>query len=379
MNQKAFTHIVAVITISAIAITVVAAMVYFKTEVDKIDDTNTTVGISKDEPSSNQNTNQSIINTNVSVREDAIWHTYTNDFLGVTFKYPPDTEVKWHENGGLAGIIRIASEANPNKDSALYTDAVGPGSIGIVSYHFQNDLLTFAESMSGGLTPEPIKILGVDGYRIQGTHDANQTRVLGAFESMVDYYFFSYNAATWGIEFDAKTEFADQTPSHAQFLQLVDIFDFTVADKPNWPTQDNETYGFTFAYPPDWSITTCGSDYSGLYIDDAYAPICNAGGSTRINIKIFQGESTTESEIQSVADALNVTERTEITVGGRPATRVIGTFKDVEGPAPSAGTEAAYVFFDFGGDQYQLYYHGYNSISSLNTFNKIVDSLLFYR
>lgn len=156
------------------------------------------------------------------------WETYTNELMGYSFKYPPKTQVNHYENVGSISMARVVSETNPNKDSDPYSAGVGPGPIGILVYTYQSDLESFAEDMVGGvLEAEPAKVVGVDGFRVQGTLDALSNRVVGSEYAKTDHYYINYNAATWGFQFDANVAFADQTPSYDQFLAILETFQFT--------------------------------------------------------------------------------------------------------------------------------------------------------
>ncbi|MFC1663360.1 hypothetical protein ACFL04_04340 [Patescibacteria group bacterium] len=96
-NQKAFAHIAAVVVISVIALSTVGAMLYFKTEVDKIEtDANVNVNsgsiLSNTNTTINENTNaneNANVNTNASEETgDGCLRVYNNEWYGYSAEYP---------------------------------------------------------------------------------------------------------------------------------------------------------------------------------------------------------------------------------------------------------------------------------------------------
>jgi len=218
--------LVAVIAVIIISVAGISWYVISRNDNTNVATTNTNTAL-KNINTAIKNTNVVTTNTNISpIPSD--WQTYTNNELGFTFRHPPDTQVNWYPDAVLAGMVRVVSEANPNKNSKIYYGGAGPGPIGIGTYEFQSDLKSFAEDTFSGLLPaKPAEVNGISGFRVQGTLGPNDTRVLGALESTTDVFYVNYNAATWQFAFDAKVEFADQTPSHNEFLTLLETFQFT--------------------------------------------------------------------------------------------------------------------------------------------------------
>lgn len=183
----------------------------------------------------NSTTNQVVVNTNTVASVNAAvdtsdWQTYKSEILGLTFKYPPGTQVNFYPDAMLAGVIRVVSEADPNKDSDLYSMGIGPGPIGIVSYVYQSDLKSFAEGFaSGKISAQPASVAGVSGFRITGVLESSDNRVLGSRIADVDYYYITYNAATWGFEYDDNAEI-ESSPTHEDFINILSTVEFTVKE-----------------------------------------------------------------------------------------------------------------------------------------------------
>ena len=140
---------------------------------------------------------------------------YTNNELGITFQYPHSSVVKLYPEAGFYGnALRVISSIDPQKDDPFFTDAIGPGPIGINRFPVTSDVEQYAEEQVGNnLTAISTQVAGYDAFRVTG--------VLG---TTVDYYYFNANGYTWAIKYDAAD--INSQPTHDDFAQIVSSFEF---------------------------------------------------------------------------------------------------------------------------------------------------------
>lgn len=153
----------------------------------------------------------------------ADWKIYTNTNLGISFKYPSDSIVNTTclDND----LIRIAYNTDVNKDKKCYTDASGPGPIGIKKYdQYKSDLKTFATQQSGTLGAEQTLFHGHDAYWVRGITD-EKTNPAGKVSSWtnVESYYVNIDNSTWGFEYQ---DLNSNTTSYNDFFTFLTTIQF---------------------------------------------------------------------------------------------------------------------------------------------------------
>ncbi|MDD5342132.1 MAG: hypothetical protein PHI73_02250 [Patescibacteria group bacterium] len=256
-----FSPVIALAIVIAFALFAGGAFFFYNTFTE-LDDNNTAGLTIK----SNKNTNTATNNT------------YINADLGISFEYPNQAVVRKYTNGTA---VRIIANTDPDKNGPRYTDAVGPGPIGVVLYDtYQGDLSAFASSQAGGnLEPTTTTVAGETAYRITGMLGVGKHRVKGATSATIDYYYFNHNGKTWGLEYDSANVTA--VPSHDDFTQLVASFQFT-DETADWKTYTNADLRISFSYPPAWGEVTAKAIDSSMSVQETGSKIFS-GKAIQIN------------------------------------------------------------------------------------------------
>ncbi|MFC1662837.1 hypothetical protein ACFL04_01560 [Patescibacteria group bacterium] len=345
-NKKGFIHIAVAITIGVIALSMAGVMIWYKGEADERAATTPAV------------VTTNVNNTNTSSLVDSSWELYTNSDLNTTFQHPSSAEVK----EAYSGVVE-----NPDADPSDQWESVflTIGDYNLAMSQQDNHYGRLENTWHNTQYTKPLDLnLSVDElynilnsdfddiFKVEklstNTHTAVEFYELGQFNgqsaliyraiiphraygNVVATYILGDEFGTWETDnesqrldlvtkaSDAVGQIINENYDEDVLAKLDDfktliktIRDITLDNhvSKDWPTHTNETFGFSFKYPAEFTQAENATAKTVSFTNDT--------GS--ININIFDRPVKASSVIGVYGP---VSEPTVVKVGNQPGWQYI--------------------------------------------------------